>query len=190
MKALGSFFVKVDFLCRLLRAFFFRFAGANFQLIGRSLKFRGGHFIVLGKNIVVGDFCWFEAVSRYKGQEFKPKICIGDSVAFSDAVHISCIGNITIGEGCLFGSRIYVGDHSHGALTDYSMRAPPATRKLLDQEDIYIGANSWICDGAVILAGTILAEGCVVGANSVVKGLHVDSPALIAGVPAKVIHYF
>ena len=65
---------------------------------------------------------------------------------------------------------------------------PPAKRPLGDIAEIDIGKNSWICDGAVILAGTRLASHSIVGANSVVR-LQTDRAALIGGIPAKVIKY-
>ena len=49
-----------------------------------------------------------------------------------------------------------------------------------------IGENCFIGIGAAIQAGTILGNHCVVGANSVVKGIFPDY-SIIAGVPAKVI---
>jgi acetyltransferase-like isoleucine patch superfamily enzyme len=55
-------------------------------------------------------------------------------------------------------------------------------------DSIDIGAGTWICDGAVILAGTSVGAGSIIGANSVVK-LRETRPALIAGAPAKVLRY-
>ena len=116
---------------------------------------------------------------------------IGDNVALSDLSHISCVSDISIGANCLIGSKVYIGDHNHGSLSNQHevLNIPPAHRCLGDIKSIFIGENSWICDGVVILAGTRLAAGTVVGANSVVR-LSVERPALIAGVPARVIKYF
>lgn len=53
-------------------------------------------------------------------------------------------------------------------------------------EPIRIGDDCWICDGAVILAGTRLAPGCIVAANAVVR-LTADAACVIAGNPATIV---
>ncbi|MDE9461687.1 acyltransferase [Xenorhabdus bovienii] len=104
----------------------------------------------------------------------------------SDNVHISCVQYISIGAQTLIGSNVYIGDHSHGTLSINKMdlSIPPYQRVLGDVRPINIGKNVWIGNGAVILAGTNICDGCVVGANAVVKG-EFKYPCIIAGVPAK-----
>jgi acetyltransferase-like isoleucine patch superfamily enzyme len=145
----------------------------------------------MGDGVRLGDFCWIEAVSRYGGRQYRPELVLGEGTAISDLVHISCLEKITIGRDCLIGSKVYIGDHSHGDLKmDMAERSmPPAKRPLGAVSPIEIGERVWIGDGAVILAGTRIAKESIVGANSVVR-LRVDRPALIAGVPAKIIRYF
>lgn len=164
--------------------------GVQFKRVGIHAKIRGVTCMRIGRRVALGDFCWLEAVERYSGNQYTPILAIGDDVSISDLTHISCVHNITIGAGCLLGSKIYIGDHSHGSLRDYAhmRRLPPAKRPLGDAAEIAIGEDVWIGDGAVILAGTRIASGSIVGANSVAK-LVVDRPALIAGAPAKVIRY-
>jgi acetyltransferase-like isoleucine patch superfamily enzyme len=159
--------------------------------VGRLSKFRGIEHMRVGANLRVGDFCWIEAVAAYGGVGHAPDLVIGDDVAISDLTHISCVHSIFVGDGCLLGSKIYIGDHSHGrasSLTAGELAKPPALRALDDLAPIHIGARCWIGDGAVILAGTRLAAGSIIGANSVVK-LQCDRPALIAGMPAQVVRY-
>jgi acetyltransferase-like isoleucine patch superfamily enzyme len=169
---------------------FFILRGLNFKRIGTELKVLGGEFITLGKSVGVGRFCWFEGVGSYAGVKFKPSIYIGNSVNMSDFVHLSAVGRIHISDGVLIGSHVYIGDHSHGRVRFLSEEygVPPALRPLGEAGDIYIGENVWICDGVVILAGTSVAAGSIIAANSVVK-IVCDKPAIIGGVPAKVIRY-
>ena len=49
-----------------------------------------------------------------------------------------------------------------------------------------IGENSFIGFGAVIQAGTILGKQCIVGSNSVVRGIYPDY-SVIVGNPRKVV---
>jgi len=169
--------------------------GRLYQFIGiQGFKRIGVNFKILGHNYIsavdccVGDNCWFQAVSSYKGSIYHPSIKIGRGTMFSSNVHISAVKSICIGNDCLFGSNIYVGDHSHGStmIGKFDPGCPPALRCLDDIADINIGDNIWIGDGAVILAGSEIGSGCIIGANSVVKGKFPKN-CLVAGVPAKVV---
>lgn len=166
------------------------FRGLHFYKLGSSIKIRGSRYIFLGERVSVGDFCWIEAVTHFAGKRFSPRLELGDGVSLSNFTHISCVSHIRIGDDCLIGSKVYIGDHSHGSTLDISeiFSISPANRPLGDISPIVIGKNSWICDGAVILAGTKLANNSIIGANSVVR-LQTDRAAVIAGAPAKVIKY-
>jgi len=189
--AFAYFFFKTLSIIKRLRALMiFILVGVKFKIVGTKCKVRGEGMVV-GANVVIGDFCWIEAVENYAGEKFAPQLVIGDRVAMSDCVHISCVDKIVIEEGVLIGSKVYIGDHSHGSYKDKSIwqrevDLMPIEKKLGDISSIKIGRNCWIGDGAVILAGTILGEGCVVGANSVAKGVF-ESNTIIGGIPAKVL---
>ncbi|MDN7671381.1 DapH/DapD/GlmU-related protein [Burkholderia oklahomensis] len=170
------------------RAWAWRIAGQPaFARRGRANKIFGWRSIRVGKGVTIGDACWIQAVERYGMQTFRPSISIGDGAHLSDAVHMSAVSSIEIGNGCLLGSRIYIGDHAHGDSADADHQSvPPARRPLARIEEIRIGDNCWICDGAIILAGTRLAPGCIVAANAVVR-LTADAACLIAGNPATIV---
>ena len=169
----------------------FAVKGYRLKKVGVGCKIRGAHHIALGTNVSIGDYCWIEAIYTYKGIKFKPRLWIGDNVALSDFVHISCAHDINIGADCLIGSKVFIGDHNHGSTHNEIeiLSVAPAKRALCDVMEITIGEKCWICDGVVILAGTQLAPCSIIAANSVVR-LTVDRPALIAGAPARVIRYF
>lgn len=181
-------------LARIRAIYYSIILGYKFKTIGRLCKIRGKG-IVLGDNVNVGDFCWIETVNVYKSfegkQNFSSFIRIENNVAMSDFVHISSVDKILIGEGTLIGSKVYIGDHSHGSylnLLEYKkqLNIPPRWRPLSDIKPIKIGKNCWIGDGVVILAGSEIEDNCVIAANSVVKGKFVAN-SIIGGAPAKII---
>lgn len=158
----------------------------EFGFIGHNFKFVGSKYTTQKGTLRVGDSCWIEAVTRYRDQSFTPQLQFGKGVMISNNVHISCAHSIIIDDFVLIGSNVYIGDHSHGSLIlgKIDITEPPFMRDLDDMSEIYIGKNTWISDGAVILAGAYICDGCVVGANSVVKGKFL-TPSVIAGAPAK-----
>lgn len=174
-----------------IRAFsFFMKNGILFKSIGVHCKLRGLQRGLIGKRIVLGDFCWIESVGKYGKDTYTPNLSIEDDVSMSDFVHISCAQSISIGKGTLLGSHIYIGDHSHGSyqsnLSKSFLDSPPALRPLGDLHPISIGANCWIGDNVIILAGANIGKGCIVGASSVVKGQFPDY-CVIAGTPARMV---
>lgn len=189
---LSTFFeVRERVIPRLRALLFFLVTGFRFKRIGAHTKLLGLQKMEIGRSVALGDFCWIQTVIRYGGTRNNPTLSIGDGVSISDLTHISCVQKISIGAGCLLGSKIYIGDHSHGSMEDWDKMhtIAPGDRPLGDIEDVVIGERVWIGDGSVVLAGSRIAAGSVIGANSVVK-LQVDRPALIAGAPARVIRFF
>jgi acetyltransferase-like isoleucine patch superfamily enzyme len=182
-----------DFELRILRFVRARTLGwlgfPRFARVGRLNKIAGGRQMQVGKGVRLGDFCWLEAVTRYGEQQFTPRLIIGDDVRMSDSVHISVVSDVRLGAGCLLGSRIYIGDHTHGDSADFlQLSLPPGDRPLGKVAPIEIGANTWLCDGVVVLPGTRIAAGSIVGANAVVR-LQTFRPAVIAGNPATIVKY-
>jgi virginiamycin A acetyltransferase len=102
------------------------------------------------------------------------------SVGCNVAIGASCvIGNVSIDDGVMIASRVSMssGKRQHLDESGYLSSQPS-----FDQ--ITIGRNSWIGEGAIILAR--VGANCVVSAVSVVIN---DTPSgqLIAGNPSKVI---
>jgi Acetyltransferase (isoleucine patch superfamily) len=186
---LEHFFLFIKKITGKIKANIFSFLlKKKFGFVGRNCSFRGWSSIFLEDTIRIGDNCWIEAITRYRDQSFSPSLQFGKCVMMSNNVHISCVSSIIIDDFVLIGSNVYIGDHSHGSLMSHKLdiTVPPYMRDLDDIAPIYIGKNTWIGDGAIILAGAYICDGCVIGANAVVKGQY-HSPCVIAGVPARSI---
>lgn len=67
-----------------------------------------------------------------------------------------------------------------------------ATRNTLTNESypvqspVFIGDNVWICTRAVVLKGSEIPDGCIVGANAVITKKYQTEKSLIAGNPAMI----
>jgi len=96
---------------------------------------------------------------------------------------INAVGgkSIQIGEGSLLANNIEIHTTDyHGIYNSYGKR-------INADKNILIGKYVWIGLGTKILKGTEIADGCVVGAGSVLSGLYPNENVIIAGNPAKVI---
>ena len=89
--------------------------------------------------------------------------------------------SIIIGEGSLFSNNIEI--HT----TDYHGIYNSKGERINSDKNILIGKHVWIGLGTKVLKGTEIADGCVVGAGSVLSGLYQKENTVIAGNPAKTI---
>ena len=87
--------------------------------------------------------------------------------------------------------KIYIGYHvttSWNTLlmdTDFHATIDTITGKTNPYtSSIEIGDNVWVCTRAVVLKGSKIPNGCIVGANAVVTSKYSSEHALIAGNPA------
>ena len=160
--------------------------------LGPGSVIRGTRFIKLGRSFHVHGHLWMEAITAYCGQTFHPRIEIGDDVSFSEGVHISCIDRISVGNGALFGSRVYVSDHNHGSYKGTVQSHPeqcPSQRPLGGGGAVEIGEHVWIGDNVVIVGPIHIGRGAIVGANSVVR-MDVPEFTMVGGIPAKALRRF
>jgi acetyltransferase-like isoleucine patch superfamily enzyme len=144
-------------------------------LISRQARVQFSRQISLGKGTVVKPF----AVIQTQGG----RIAIGHDSAISSFNHISTgTKDVIIGD--------YVRIAPSVTILGGSRNFRNKNIRVLDQgsyhEGVTIGDDVFIGAGAVIMPGSHIAEGVVVGANSVVSN---DIPpySIVAGAPAKII---
>jgi len=126
----------------------------------------------------------------------------GDNVAIYPGVYIFHPQNLSVGNNVsihpmcyiecgIIPEGVYIGDDvsmAHGTTVMASSHTyTDINEKIKNQEVVYknvqIGDDVWIGAKATVLAGTTVASGCVIGANSVVtkdteeKGVYVGAPA-------------
>ena len=160
----------------------------NHSIISEPCSLQGGG----QRNISIGGYtiiqshsilgCW----EKYGDQRFTPSITIGNHCSIGEYNHITACNKITIGDGILTGRYVYIGDNSHGGLSEEEALVYPAQRKLVSKGEISIGQNVWIGDKVTILAGVSIGDNVIVAANAVVTK-DIPSNCVAAGVPAKVI---
>jgi acetyltransferase-like isoleucine patch superfamily enzyme len=148
-----------------------------FMVYGYYNKVRGKYFrnTRIGSNVKLSD---------------KKKIDIADHVWIGHFSLLDGIGGIEIGDGVNIASHTCVYTHSSEnsirLLGDRFIHIPAEKRPGYILGKVTIGAFTFIGTGSIILPGTQLGKGCIVGAGSVVKGIFPDY-SIVVGNPAKII---
>ncbi len=168
MGLLGFFFLRI---CNLRKI---TCLGKNYFHSG-TLKVRNGaHFSVEKNNIFSKGF----------DVEVQGVLTVGSRNFFNKNVKIICFDKIVIGNDCLFADSVHLYDHDH----NFSDTDIPIAKQGYTSASILIGNNVWLGAKVTVLKGVKIAEGVIVGANSVVTK---DLPpfSICGGVPAKVIKF-
>ena len=170
--------------------------GKNLLLKGAPIIFnKGGAKLKIGENVtikssflsnLVGLYSRTIIVTRASGAEIE----IGDNVGISGAT-IYARKKITIGENTCIGGNCKILDNDfHPSDMEDRIRllndVHGGDSNLIPTREIHIGKNCFLGCNSIILKGTVLGDGCVVGAGAVVSGKFEDN-CVIAGNPAKII---
>lgn len=136
-------------------------------------------------------------------RSFRKHTRIGSTAILSNKKYIDLANNIWIGHYCLLdgiggiqiGEGVHIASHSciytHSSqdsiriLGEKYIEVPAAMRTGYILNPVNIGAYTFIGAGCIVLPGTKIGKGCVVGAGSLVKGVFPDY-SIIVGNPGKI----
>lgn len=157
------------------------------RLIRFPFVVRGERYIDFGSRLTTGVGCRIEAFKM--NDKVSKRIIFGKDVQINDYVHISAIEQVIIGNNVLMASHVYISDNSHGFYggneNDSSPWTPPIDRPYMIAP-VRIGDNVWLGEGAIVLPGVKIGNGCVIGAHSIVNK-DIPSNCIAVGAPAKVV---
>mgnify|MGYP004455562643 CR=1 FL=1 len=172
--------------------------GSNLQLKGIPVILRRGGHIEIGNKVTVRSSFFSNLIGLYSRTVIVARgsgafVRIGDGVGISGATIYARKG-IFIGNNTCIGGNCKILDNDFHPL-DIKMRneqladfAHGGDSELIPAKEIWIGDNCFIGCNTIILKGTKLGDGCVVGAGAVVSGCF-DSNCVIAGNPARIVRY-
>ena len=168
--------------CSVLRnALYTKYLKHKYSLsIGRKSYFLGKADIDTRKSISIGDNCLFFpwVVLRDWGGYIK----IGDNCTINSFCYINGNGGVEIGDNVRIAPQCVIVSVNH-KFEDIDVpiyMQGVSTKKIIIEEDCWLGAN------VKVLAGVHIGKGCVIGAGSVVT--HDIEPFSVAvGVPARII---
>jgi acetyltransferase-like isoleucine patch superfamily enzyme len=113
------------------------------------------------------------------------EVILEDNVAIGQNIHLTAGARLVVGAGTTISGNVLLTDIDH----EYRLIDINVMKQPLRIKDTRIGPNCFIGYGAAILPGTILGKQCIVGANSVVRGVFKDY-SVIVGNPGKVIRQY
>ena len=153
------------------------------KLVCYPVYMRGKKSIKYGKGLNIGYGCRFDLLNTEK-----ITLTIGENCEMGDSCHIVATNEVRIGKNFLCASKVFISDTNHGNYRgeNCSLPSEPPKERTLISDPVFIGDNVWVGDNAVILPGTKIGNGCIVGANALVSGVF-DDNCIIAGVPAKIV---
>lgn len=92
-------------------------------------------------------------------------------------------GGLTLSERCVVSTKVIILTHDWSFLKRRDYRIEPADYDKKAYSPVFIGRNSFIGAGAIILPGSQIGENCIIGAGAVVKG-KIESGSIMVGNPA------
>jgi acetyltransferase-like isoleucine patch superfamily enzyme len=144
--------------------------------VGRPLFILGGRRIIIGNKVRI--FPGSRLETHNSGQ-----IVIEDDISIGQNLHLTSANeSINIGRGTTISGNVFITNLDH----DYQQIGLHILKQKYIVKTTRIGENCFIGYGAVIQAGTILGKQCIIGSNSVVRGVFPDY-CVIVGAPARII---
>lgn len=154
------------------------------KIIRQPFDCRGKQNISIGKGFSTGRYCRFEA----HGKNSEINISIGSNCQVNDSVHIAAYKSVYIADNVLIASRVFITDLNHGGYGG-DLHSDPLTickDRPLVGTPVVIEENVWLGEGVVVLPGTTIGQGSIIGANAVVSK-NIPAFSIAVGNPAKVV---
>ncbi|MDA8815003.1 acyltransferase [Luminiphilus sp.] len=139
----------------------------------------GVHLMRYPKNIHLGSGTYVKQGARLCPCNEQAEIVVGNRTTIGYDSIIFASGRIQIGDDCMIAPRVYLVDSDHGVELGEKMNV-----QANNVEPIVVQDDVWVATGVVILKGTFIGQGCIVAANSVVKG-RLEPFSIYAGAPAR-----
>ena len=161
--------------------------GKNLLLKGMPIIFnQSGATLTIKDNVTINSSFLSNLIGLYQRTIIvtrvpNAKIEIGNNVGISGAT-IYARNSVYIGDNTLIGGNAKILDNDFHPLNIEDRNKD--IKEKISSKPIHIGKNCFIGCNTIILKGTTLGDGCVVGAGSIVSGT-IDDNSVIAGNPAK-----
>lgn len=138
--------------------------------------------LILGNNVSIGSFS--RLIVSYSFSEVGKHIIIEDNVGIGDYASLGGAGGVIIGKNTIVGSYFSCHPSNH----NFNDLNKLIRLQGISKKGIRVGQNCWIGAKVTILDGVTIGDGCVIAAGSIVTK-DFEANSVIAGVPAKLLHF-
>jgi virginiamycin A acetyltransferase len=138
---------------------------------------------IRGSNLNIEDGVTIDSFVKIKFAGGTGDINIMENVYINSGVTIYSGNGVSIGSGTLIAANTTIAATNH----EYKSKAESIIKQrfMKSKGGVIIEEDCWIGSNCVILDGTHLGKGCVVGAGTIIKGIW-ENYSIIHGNPAKI----
>jgi acetyltransferase-like isoleucine patch superfamily enzyme len=150
------------------------------SLVDRPVWVYGAHKIAVGERVMILHGGWI-AVPRPGWDRPGPVLEIGDGVSCRPFCTISAAQSVVIEPDVVMATGCTVIDNDHTLGRSDNVLFNP-----LETSPVRVGRGTWLGDRVSVLRGADIGRFCLIGANSVVRGVIPDN-SIAVGAPARVV---
>ena len=152
--------------------------GDNIRIHNSSFYFSGNH-----NKVFIGNNGWINGLHLIIEGDSNT-IIIGDGIFIYGNTRIYCVqgSRVTIEAGCMLSDQIEIRTTDNHSIIDMS-----SGQRINYEEDVVLHKHVWLGMHVIVLKGTEIAEGCIVGAGTVCTKKYMLPHAVIAGNPGKIV---
>lgn len=150
------------------------------SIIHRPEWIYGPQQIAIGNGVVMLSHAWL-AVEQQAWDRPAPVMRLGDDVWVRPFCTISAAESVVIEDHVVISAFTTVLDSDHTTGPSENVLWNP-----LATSPVRIGSGTWIGERVAVLRGSNIGRGCVIGANSVVRG-EIPDYSVAVGAPARVV---
>lgn len=152
--------------------------GDNIRIHNSSFYFSGNH-----NKVFIGNNGWINGLHLIIEGDSNT-IIIGDGIFIYGNTRIYCVqgSRVTIEAGCMLSDQIEIRTTDNHSIIDMS-----SGQRINYEEDVVLHKHVWLGMHVIVLKGTEIAEGCIVGAGTVCTKKYMLPHAVIAGIPGKIV---
>lgn len=156
----------------------------NKIVVGKGTFIRNPIIKIRGHNnrLVIGDNCsiYKNVGFQIDGNDLSIILGNGTSIQHGSRFHAQH-ANITVGEDCMFSNNIFIRTSDSHPIYDAE------TNEIINPaKGVVIGNHVWLAANSKIFKGTIVGDGSVIGAYSLVTK-KIPQNCIAAGIPARVV---
>lgn len=151
------------------------------SIVHRPEWIYGPRKIEIGRGVVILSHAWL-AVERTAWDRPGPTLRIGDDVWIRPFCTISAAESVVVEDHVVISAFTTVLDSDHTVTAE----SPNVLWNPLATTPVRIGSGTWIGERVAVLRGSNIGRGCIIGANSVVRG-EIPDYSVAVGAPARVV---